>query len=275
MSTVVGAKISARIAEVPAASGGSGEDRVRVGSNAVVVLDGASGTDCGVSVSKYVDSLADYLIDTLNNDSDAPLTEVVSEAIGLTGAALELVPRRAPSSTVSIVRRSTTTVDLLVLGDSPVYVAHCGTIDRLSDDRLARLHLPSRSQLFKRLAAGHGYDTRHKEIARQMAREKAPYMNRSDGYWIAEADVQAGANALVHSYPAHEVMWCVTLTDGVDGPASHLGIAVRDLASQDEDSLRDMLHRIHNWENETDPDGKQLPRFKRHDDKTIAVVQFT
>jgi hypothetical protein len=188
---------------------------------------------------------------------------------------LGLAPGRAPSSTVSVVRRSTTTVDVLVLGDSPVYVAYGNKIDRLSDDRLARLDLPSRTHLFERLAAGHGYDDRHKEIARRMSGEKAPYMNRSDGYWIAEADVQAGTNALMQSYPAHEVKWCVAVTDGVDGPASHLGITVGELAARSEDELRDTLRLIHNWEREIDPDGEHLPRFKRHDDKTIAVVHFT
>lgn len=268
------ATIAARIAELPAMPVGLGEDRVRVGWNAVVVLDGASGTDCGVSVSKYVDYLADCIIDTLDNDSDVPLTEAVSEAIGLAAAALELAPGQAPSSTVSIVRRGTNTVDVLVLGDSPVYVAHSGKIDRLSDDRLARLDLPSRSQLFERLAAGHGYDDRHREIARQMSTEKAPHMNRFDGYWIAEADTQAGKNALVHSYPAHEVAWCLALTDGVDGPASHLRIAIEALAVKDEKELRETLCQIHGWESDVDPHGERLPRFKRHDDKTIAVIDF-
>ena len=93
---------------------------------------------------------------------------------------------------MSIVRRSRTVVDVLILGDSPVYVAHNGKIDRLSDNRLARLGLPSRTRLLERLAAGHGYDDhRHKELACQMPGEKAPYRNRSGGYWIAEADVQA------------------------------------------------------------------------------------
>lgn len=248
---------------------------MQVGRDSVVVLDGASGTDCVVSVSEYVDCLADYLISALDNCPESSLKEVVSDAIGRAVTKLGLVSGQAPSSTVSIVRRGSATVDVLLLGDSPVYVAHRGTIDRLSDDRLAQLYLPSRSQLFERLAAGHGYDSRHKEITRQLSKEKAPHMNRSDGYWIAEANLQAGANAIVHSYPAHEVTWCAILTDGVDGPASHLGITIEELATKNEASLRETLHQIHNWEDQADRNGELLPRFKRHDDKTIAVVRFT
>lgn len=267
--------IAARIAELPATSPGLGEDRVRIGSNAVVVLDGASGTDRGVSVSTYVDCLADHLIEALVSDTTAPLTEVVSKSIGLTASALDLTPGRAPSSTVSIVRHRANTMDVLLLGDSPVYVAHHGRMDRLSDERLGRLNLPSRARLFQRLAAGHGYDDGHNEIARRMPGEKAPHMNRPDGYWIAEADAEAGTHALVYSYPASEILWCVMLTDGVDGPASHLGITMKDLAAKDEEGLRETLDQIHHWEHDTDPEAQHLPRFKRHDDKTIAVIQFT
>lgn len=269
------ATISARIAELPALPDDRGEDRVRVGWNAVAVLDGASGTGCGVSVGEYVDFLATSLIEALDIDPVVPLPRAVSESIEITASTLGLAPGRAPSSTVSIVRCGTNTVDVLVLGDSPVYVAHGGSVDRLSDDRLGRLDLPSRSRLFERLAAGHGYDDAHREIVRQMSREKAPRMNRPGGYWIAEADAQAGANAVAQSYPAGEVQWCVMLTDGADGPASHLGIAVEHLAMTGETGRREALAQIHRWETDTDPDGKHLPRFKQHDDKTIAVVRFT
>lgn len=268
------ATITARIAELPATSSGLGEDRVRIGRNAVVVLDGASGTDRGVSVSTYVDCLAHHLIEALDSDSAVPLTEAVSTSIGRTASSLDLTPGRAPSSTVSIVRQGTNTVDVLILGDSPVYVAHHGRTDRLSDDRLARLDLPSRTRLLQRLEEGHGYDDGHSEIGRRMPGEKAPHMNRPGGYWIAEAHAEAGTHSLVYSYPTAEILWCVLLTDGADEPASHLGIAVEDLAMKNEQELREMLDRMHHWENETDPEAQHLPRFKRHDDKTIAVVRF-
>lgn len=268
------ATISACVTELSALPG-RGEDRARVGQNAVVVLDGASGTDCGVSVREYVDVLADCHIEALDVDPVVPLPRVVSESIERTASMLDLAPGKAPSSTVSIVRRGTNTVDILVLGDSPVYVAHGGRTDRLTDDRLARLALPSRSRLLGRLAAGHGYDEEHETIVRQMSREKAPYRNRPGGYWIAEADAFAGTNALVYSFPVGDVQWCLMLTDGADEPTSHLGIAVERLAMTDEAGLREALAQIHRWETDIDPDGRHLPRFKRHDDKTIAVVRFT
>ena len=132
------AKISACIAELPATPG-TGEDRARIASNAVVVLDGASGTDLGVSVSEYVDSLGDHLITVLDSYPSTSLTSAVTVAIEHTTTACGLTPGHAPSSTVSIVRRGAETVDVLVLGDSPVYVSHLGRVNRVTDDRLKRL----------------------------------------------------------------------------------------------------------------------------------------
>ena len=267
------ARISARIAVLPATSG-AGEDRVRIASNAVVVLDGASGTDLGVSVSEYVDSLGDHLITVLDSYPSTSLTSAVTVAIEHTTTACGLTPGHAPSSTVSIVRRGAETVDVLVLGDSPVYVSHLGRVNRVTDDRLKRLDLPSRTQALARLAAGGGYDDIHASTIRRLSSEKAPHMNRSGGYWIAEADSAAGNHAIVRSFPADSVPWCAILTDGADGPLTHLGLSVAQLGELDEDDLRDTLHRLHDWETVSDPDGHELPRFKRHDDKTIAIVRF-
>ncbi|WP_131769583.1 hypothetical protein [Candidatus Protofrankia californiensis] len=63
------------------------------------------------------------------------------------------------------------------------------------------------------------------------------------------------------------------LTDGADDPMRHLGIDVGDLAGLSEAALAAVLADLHRWEEHGDPQG-QLPRFKRHDDKSIAVVTF-
>ena len=86
------ATISACIAELAAVPDHS---EVRVGWNAVVVLDGASGTDCGASVSDYVELLAGRIIAALDEDPDVPLEWAVSKSIEFTASALDLAPGRA------------------------------------------------------------------------------------------------------------------------------------------------------------------------------------
>src|SRR3954449_3645487 len=103
-------------------------------SNAVVVLDGASGSDTRVTVADYVDHLSGALIEVLDDEPDMPLPHALADAIRSTVAALRLMPGESPSSTVSIARRRGEEVDLLVLGDSPIYLGPDGEL--LTDDRL-------------------------------------------------------------------------------------------------------------------------------------------
>jgi hypothetical protein len=39
--------------------------------------------------------------------------------------------------------------------------------------------------------------------------------------------------------------------------------------------LKLLLRRCHEWEAAVDPNGIGLPRAKRHDDKTLAVINFS
>ena len=127
-------------AELPG-NGSTSEDRVRVGTNAVVVLDGATGSDTRVSVNDYVDHLAGALVEVLDDEPDMPLPHALADAIRSTVGALRVMPGESPSSTVSIARRRGDEVDLLVLGDSPIYIGPDSQL--LTDDRLAQLDLPA------------------------------------------------------------------------------------------------------------------------------------
>lgn len=257
-------------AELPAGDAPN-EDRVRVGQNAVVVLDGASGSDTRVTVADYVDHLASVLIDVLDVEPDMPLPHALADAIRSTVAALRLMPGESPSSTVSIARRRADEVDLLVLGDSPIYLGPDG--DLITDDRLARLNLPSRTKAYERLRHGAGYDDVHRDLVRAVRAEQLPLLNEPGGYWIAEARPEAGHEAVTRTVTAN-LPWLVMLTDGVDKPVRHLGIPLFDLVRRDRDELKDLLRELNEWEEDKDPTAFALPRFKQHDDKTVAVVIF-
>lgn len=255
-------------AELPAGDAPN-EDRVRIGRNAVVVLDGASGSDTRVTVADYVDHLADALIEVLDAEPDMPLPHALADAIRSTVATLRLMPGESPSSTVSIARRRGDEIDLLVLGDSPIYLGPEGQL--LTDDRLARLDLPSRTKAYKRLRQGAGYDDMHRDLVRAVRAEQLPLLNEPDGYWIAEARPEAGHEAVTHTVTA-DLPWAVMLTDGVDRPLRHLDIPLTDVLRRTRDEIEDLLRELHEWEEDKDPSALELPRFKQHDDKTIAVV---
>lgn len=255
-------------AELPG-SDAPNEDRVKVGQNAVVVLDGASGSDTRVAVADYVDHLADAIIEVLDAEPDMPLRHALADAIRSAAGEMRLMPGESPSSTVSIARKRGDQIDLLVLGDSPIYIGPNSQL--LTDDRLGKLDLPSRTKAYERLAEGAGYDDVHRDLVRSVRAEQLPLLNEPGGYWIAEARPEATHEAVTRTEPG-SVPWLVMLTDGIDKPMRHLGVSPAVALGCTSKGLADFLDQLHGWEVERDPEARALPRFKRHDDKTIAVV---
>lgn len=167
------------------------------------------------------------------------------------------------------------TVEVLVLGDTTVIVGfRNGRSEVVTDDRLNRLDLPESSEYQSRLAEGVGYDETHRRLLRELQRQQRGHRNRNTGYWIAEADPAAADHAVLVSYLRDSVGWVIVATDGAHETLKALGIGWPEIANQTPAGLTDLLTRCHDWEADTDPDGRLLPRAKRHDDKTIAVIRL-
>lgn len=258
-------------AQLPARSD---EDRVTTSDHAVIVLDGASAHDPDTPrAGAYVDTLAVELRTRVTATND--LRAALAEAIGSTAALLELHPGASPSSTVAVVRVGPTTVDLIVLGDAAVVV---GTVDDdehvYVDDRLELLDLPAADRYRERLATGAGYDPEHRRILQDLQRAEGRHRNQPGGFWVAEAEPAAADHALTASYPRDRVAWVVAATDGAFDVLPTLGVDWQAVAHQSSSGLRELLHRCRTWEATADPNGQALPRAKRHDDKTIAVIRL-
>jgi hypothetical protein len=55
----------------------------------------------------------------------------------------------------------------------------------------------------------------------------------------------------------------------------HLGLTTWfDFAKAGPELLHDLLPCCQRWENEHDPDARQLPRAKSHDDKALAIARL-
>jgi hypothetical protein len=95
------------------------EDVVVVRPNAVILLDGATSLRSGLrSGGWYARSLSQRIVERL--DDTTSLTEILAGAIRALATEYDLTAGRAPSSTVALLRWTASTVDALVLGDSPV-----------------------------------------------------------------------------------------------------------------------------------------------------------
>ncbi len=257
------------IAQLPAI--GESADKVFTTDRAIVMLDGASAfLPQTVAPSAYADCLGRALAEQLTLNTDGDLREILAASITTVVDEFHLRPGRSPSSTVTIVRATEEGhLEILLLGDNIVLLPD---EQMLTDNRIDQLNLKQRATYRWRLANGFGYDDDHRALLRELQAQQAEQRNRAGGYWIAEADPDAAAHALIARVPARTA---VLATDGAYNTLDHLGLvdwAALTAASAGE--LARLLDLCYQWEAQVDPSGRLLPRSKRHDDKAIAVLHL-
>jgi serine/threonine protein phosphatase PrpC len=248
-----------------------GQDRWIATSRGVIVLDGASAFDpAAPAADHYVDALLATLAETFDSPTDLPT--ILSVAIARVRWQLNAEPGGGPSSTVLLLREVGEWLELLVLGDSTAVVGRRGGLtERWTDQRIADVAVDLRDQYRHELRAGRGYGSAHRERLREIQRAERAVRNTAGGYWIAEADHGAAQHAIVRRYPRPDVNWCVLATDGAQRGLDHRRTDWADLPKASAAELRSHLDDLQSWEADADPDGSQLPRAKRHDDKTVVT----
>jgi hypothetical protein len=251
------------------------EDRVFIAPTAVIVLDGASQPDPHQHDGGWLaDTLGQQLRDRLTESPTADLTAVLADTIEATTRRHALTPGRCPSTTVSIVRWDTSTVDVLVLGDSPVIaLTRDDRILEIRDDRLAQV-APRERRAFRQAGTA-GFGTDRTRQWRALVAAQGAHRNQPGGYWIAEAVPDAAAHAIRARWPIDDLAAVMAMTDGVANGVDRYRVpadwhTAMDLARADPARLVNLVHEAE----QQDPDGVRWPRSKPHDDKAIAVVEF-
>lgn len=267
--------VRVRTAGRPGSPNGPSQDRVFVVPNAVVLLDGASQPvpeehDGGWLADTLGATLAARLAAT---PGQVDLRVVLARAIAEVTARHARAPGTGPSSTVSIIRWHADTIDVLVLGDSPVIaMTWTGELRQVRDDRLARVAQAER----RAFRAGPGqFGVERPRQWHALLDAQRQWRNRPGGYWIAEADPTAAAYARRARWRTRDIAAILAVTDGIaDGvdryrtPADWP--AALDLAAHHPTGLIELVHHTELG----DPHGTRWPRSKRHDDKTVALIEF-
>jgi serine/threonine protein phosphatase PrpC len=265
-----------RVTAATLPGGSRNQDAHAVLANAAIVLDGASSfspdddpRDGGWYAAQLLAELAPRV-----TDASQPLTRCLRDAITVMrdehGATIG-----GPSSTVLIARWSDTRLELLILGDSyAVIECQNGRVDTITDHRLTGIAPETRRKYQSRLATGHGMDEQHRALLSQLQTAQRKRRNRPRGYWIAEADPGAAAKALTRTIPLSTTARLLLATDGAaaavedyhssGGWDEYLNV----IGSSPGQALIDICRL-----EETDPDGERWPRAKRHDDKTVALLE--
>jgi hypothetical protein len=252
-----------QVSERPGGRGIDNADRVVVAPFGVVVLDGASAFEpVDVEPGTYADTLSKSIAALLYRDPAMTIADAVAESI----------ERTTEKLSIAVLRARADAVDLYVLGDSPIHYGVDHRTHQLVDDRLSTIAEPQREHYLAQLRAGHGYNDAHKAALAELQRAQRRARNVEGGYWIAETDPAAAHHGLTVTVDRSAIEWAVLATDGAADFIEHAGPAWHDIATFDTLQLSALMDRIHEWEDKVDPDGRRLPRAKRHDDKSIAAI---
>jgi hypothetical protein len=251
------------------------EDVVVVLPNAVVLLDGATSLDPDLpSGGWYASRLAGELAGRLAGYPDTDLADLLAAAIKSVARDHGLVPGRSPSSTVALLRWNETTVEGLVLADSPIVAFMSDGPSVLADTRIDRM--PPGAGYRTQLRTGGGYGENHLVALRKAAESTALRRNTEDGFWVAEADPEAAHQAERTTWPIESVTTVLMASDGVTCGLDTYGVFsgwqdLHDLAVTAGPEA--VLDRVRAAEKE-DPDGTRWPRPKPHDDQALVVARF-
>jgi hypothetical protein len=251
------------------------EDVVVVLPNAVVLLDGATSLDPALPTGGwYASRLAGELAGRLTGYPNTDLADLLAASIKTVARDHELVPGKAPSSTVALLRWNDTTIEGLVLADSPIVVFTSDGPSLLADTRLDTM--PRGGGYRDRLIEGGGYDENHLVALRDAASTMATRRNVEGGFWVAEADPDAAHQAERSKWPRGEVTTVLMASDGVSCGVDRYGVfadwrEVRDVVAAAGPEA--VLDRVRAAELQ-DPDGTRWPRPKPHDDQALVVAHF-
>lgn len=230
------------------------EDLVVTGPDFVILLDGATApvwldSGCEHTVSWLVAQLGGRLAVPLLARSTAPLADLLAAAIAGVrdqhAGTCDLSNPDSPSTTVSIVRATATTLDYLVLADSPVLLrTRAGQLDLFVDTRVDALP----QYTF--------------EAVRRLR-------NRPGGFWVASTEPQAAYEAVRGGRDRAEVELVAVLSDGASRYADRYGHSWTDLiAVLETEGPRPLIDRVRSADLAA-PAGSF--RGKRHDDASAVL----
>jgi hypothetical protein len=229
------------------------EDLVLTGPDFAVVLDGATApygieSGCVHDVPWLVKQLAIRLAPPLLAQSSASLPDLLAEAIAAVRAShadtCDVSNPDSPSSTVTMVRLDTDSVDHLVLADSPIVVrSRDGQVSVHSDDRIDQL--PERTlEAVSRLR------------------------NRPGGFWVAGTDPDAAYEAVTGTTDRSKVDVIALLSDGASRFTERYGNSWADLIDVlTTDGPRRLIDRVREY------DATSATDYKQYDDASVVLLQ--
>lgn len=162
----------------------------------------------------------------------------------------------------------------LVLCDSPLVLDRGDQVQVITDERFERAVASLRAEI-RGLSIGSSEHVRRTQRINMLKQQRT---NQPDGYWIAAATPEAAHHAVTGVLPLTgdaRVRRAALLTDGASCAVDRFELfdwrGLLDLVT--DHGPDELIRRVRAAEN-ADSAGRDRPRYKRHDDATIALCLF-
>jgi hypothetical protein len=273
-----------RLASAAAPDRPTNEDHAFAVGNLVGVLDGVTqppgmDTGCIHDPAWYVQHLAAHLAQGHTADPHAKLSHLLATAIEAVrddhGGSCDLSNPATPAATVCLLRCDDDEYEYLMLSDATLVLDYGDHLEMKTDGRFRALVARIRTVA---LVPG-GLSSDEPGVPRnQVTTSKYQYLNQQGGYWIAAADPRAAHEAVTGSVAITgpgRPRRALLLTDGASSAVDEYGLfgwptALNVAAEQGPDRF---IERVRAAEL-GDSSGLAVPRFKRHDDASLALCTF-
>lgn len=259
----------------PGVRGRPNEDHVEIGSDIAIVIDGATSrtdTGCIHGVSWYASQLGAALQN--RQYAEKSLTALLAGAIEDVRAfhegTCDLNHPGTPSAVIAILRRTSTAVQWLVLGDVTLIL---DTDEGMHVITEGHDHIAAEERAeADRYPIG---DERKAEALLRMKHIELANRNVAGGFWVASTDPAVAEHALTGAVDHRSLRRAVLMTDGAARlmdvfSAANSAELVR-LAS--ELGPQEILRQVREFE-DADPEGARWPRNKRSDDASAILCEL-
>lgn len=263
------------------------EDYVAVGSTYAVLLDGASGISgtrvlphhsgsdaqwfshfVGGRICEYLDAFRGI------DDSIRLAVDDSRDYIGEHGVTAN--EDLFPSSTLVVVSVSGDSVDIVSLGDSPVFIGlKDGSLAIMSDSRIAELDQAAVDAMVDHSRGSAMTGVQKRAAVNDILLANRQLKNKPDGYWILDPSGVALDHFNVRRFSVKDIDYVCAMSDGLDRAFDLFGLAdpATFLATATRDSFDELLVRLRAEEN-LDPDFDRYPRLKLHDDASYFMLRL-
>ncbi|GGV05469.1 hypothetical protein GCM10010502_70480 [Kitasatospora aureofaciens] len=261
----------------PARHDTANQDLIITGPDLVLLLDGAGGPSedgggCIHGVPWYVRQLGSRLLNGLLTTPE-PIAEVLAGAIDQVAAghraSCDLRNPGTPSSTVVVARRRENLIEYLSLHDSTIVLTGPDGCRTVSDRRVQEI--PELRGLWHDMSQVPVGSDDHAAARRAYIAAELGYRNTPGGYWVAGADLASAAEAITGAAPIPVLRSVSLFSDGaadlVDAYRLSTWPGVVDIL--DKTGPAHLIQLVRAAERR-DPLGRQWPRFKIHDDASVA-----